>query len=100
MSGYASRTAYPATLLQLRLYLIYTIDMEETHGFMPGTVLHYDLVRGFGEMFWGICPACGEVSVRTILWEDGSSAREECLICKRMREVMELEEAISREAKR
>ncbi|MEW6107938.1 MAG: hypothetical protein AB1632_02040 [Nitrospirota bacterium] len=56
------------------------------------SILKFSLEKGFGEFFWNLCPICGGVSIRTTSWEDGTIEREECLICNRMLEVMELEE--------
>lgn len=56
------------------------------------SIFKYSLERGFGEFFWNLCPACGGVSIRTTFWEDGTAEHGECLICKRMSEVMELED--------
>ncbi len=43
------------------------------------------------ESYYIICPVCWNSSIRMTRWEDGSSDCEECVICKRMEEVMELE---------
>ncbi len=62
---------------------------------MEDSILIYSLEEGFGELFWNSCPICGGSSVRTIYWEDGTTERNECLICKRMWEIMELEESFT-----
>jgi hypothetical protein len=58
------------------------------------SIFKYSLGKGFGELIWNLCPMCGGTAIKTTLWEDGTVERGECLICKRMREIMELEDAL------
>ncbi len=66
---------------------------------MKDSIYIYSQVRGLGEIFWNLCPVCGCVSIRTTVWEDGSSEHSECMTCKRMRELMELEELFGKAAR-
>jgi hypothetical protein len=78
--------------------LFYTMNKElENRGedrVEKDSIFKYSLERGFGELIWNLCPMCGGTAIKTTLWEDGSVERGECLICKRTREIMELEEAL------
>jgi hypothetical protein len=65
---------------------------------MQDSIFKYSLAKGFGEFFWNSCPVCGCASIKTTFWEDGSVEHGECLICKRMSELMELEELFGKEA--
>ncbi len=62
---------------------------------MKDSILIYNLEKGFGEFFWNSCPICGGASIKTTYWEDGSVERTECMICKRMWEIMELEDCLA-----
>jgi len=62
------------------------------------SIFKYNRAKGFGEFFWNVCHICGGVSIRTTFWEDGTVEHGECMICRRMSEIMELEESFSREA--
>ncbi len=88
------------------LYLRYNIDKDKLRdtilvrtGTMKDSIYVYSVVKGLGEFFWNSCPVCGCVSVRTTFWEDGSVEQSECMTCKRMREVMELEELFAKSAR-
>ncbi len=59
------------------------------------SIVKYSLEKGFGEFFWNVCHLCGCVSIKTTFWEDGTVEHGECLICKRMSEIMELEDFVS-----
>ena len=58
------------------------------------SIFKYSLEKGFGEFFWNVCPVCGGAAIRTTFWEDGTAEHGECLVCKRMSEVMELEDCL------
>lgn len=64
---------------------------------MGDSIYIYASGKGFGEFFWNLCPVCGNASVRTTFWENGSVEHSECLVCVRMAEIMELEELYSRD---
>jgi len=55
-----------------------------------GSILIFSDEKGFGELFWLICPVCWN-SMKVIRWEDGTE-EEACPACKRM------EEALTKEA--
>ncbi len=61
---------------------------------MDDALLKFGLVKGFGESWWNICPACGNASIRVTFWEDGTAEHSDCLVCLRMREIMELDELL------
>jgi Zn ribbon nucleic-acid-binding protein len=63
---------------------------------MDGSLLKFSLEKGFGESWWNICPVCGNASIRTVFWEDGTVEHRDCLVCLRMGEKMELEELLSK----
>jgi len=63
---------------------------------MDGSLLKFSLETGFGEFWWNICPVCGNASIRTVFWEDGTAEHSVCLVCIRMGEIMELEELLSK----
>ncbi len=62
---------------------------------MEDSILIYDGERGFGEVIWNACAICSTDSIKTTFWEDGSVEHNECLICRRMWEIMELEDSLS-----
>jgi hypothetical protein len=62
------------------------------------STIRFSLLKGFGEFFWNLCLVCGNASVKTTFWEDGTVEHSECLICARASEIMELEEIFSRES--
>jgi len=51
-----------------------------------GSILIYSDEKGFGEIFWLICPVCWN-SMKSIRWEDGT-VHEACPACKRMEEAL------------
>ena len=61
---------------------------------MDGPLLKFSLEKGFGESWWNICPACGNVSTRTTFWKDGTAEHGDCLVCLRMGDIMELDELL------
>lgn len=63
---------------------------------MEDGILKFSLGKGFGEMFWNLCPVCGNASVRTTFWEDKTVEHEECATCERMIEIMDLEDLFAR----
>ncbi len=71
------------------------ISAQRNRHKMEDTILIYNLEKGFGEFFWNTCAICGGASIRTTIWEDGSEERGDCLICKRMFEIMELEDSLT-----
>jgi hypothetical protein len=51
------------------------------------SILIYSGEKGFGEVFWIICPVCWN-SMKVTRWEDGRE-EEECLPCRtREREIL------------
>lgn len=59
--------------------------------FYSDSTVRFCAVRGFGESYYINCPVCWNSSIRMTRWEDGTIECEECVTCKRMVEVMELE---------
>jgi hypothetical protein len=45
------------------------------------TLLKYDHEKGYGEMFWTICPACWN-PMSVTYWEDGSGEAQ-CQVCEK-----------------
>ena len=83
------------------IYLIYNITkwgdiILARIAEMKESIYIYSLTKGLGEFIWNSCPVCGCVSIRTIIWEDGSVEHGECKTCNRMCELMELEELFAK----
>lgn len=66
---------------------------------MRDSIYIYAKGKGFGEFFWNLCPACGNASVKIVFWEDGTVEHGDCLVCKRMSEIMELQELYERKTR-
>ncbi len=62
--------------------------------FYNDSTVHFSDEKGLGESYYIICPVCWNSSIRMTQWEDGSFDCEECVICKRIEEVMELEDLL------
>jgi Zn ribbon nucleic-acid-binding protein len=44
-------------------------------------LLKYDQEKGYGEMFWAICPACWN-PISVTYWENGTEEAE-CQVCEK-----------------
>lgn len=62
--------------------------------FYDDSTIRFGTERGFSESYYIACPVCGNSSIRMTQWEDGSACSEECTICRRQEEVMDLETLI------
>jgi len=58
--------------------------------FYCDSTIFFNPARGLGESYYLLCPVCGNSGIRVIRWEDGASDEGECVICKRMEELMDL----------
>ena len=59
--------------------------------FYNDSTIRFNSEKGFGESYYLICPVCWNSSIRETRWEDGSIESGECVTCKRMEEMMDLE---------
>ncbi len=57
--------------------------------------LKFSDYKEFGVLLWNLCLVCGCVSVKTTTCEDGPAEQGAWLTCRRVSEMMELEDITS-----
>lgn len=60
--------------------------------FFDGSTIRFDDEKGIGESYFILCPVCWNYGIKITIWENGTKDEEECPLCNREEQTMEVED--------